>query len=249
MTRLALVTGAGSGIGRAVTLSLAAAGHRIAATDIDPITAGETLERILDKQGSRAFGMDVTDSSQVREVVAHIREEMGPVEILVNCAGWDSLMPFMQTDEAFWDKILELNLKGVLRTTKAVLPGMIEAGWGRIVNISSDAGRVGSSLEAVYSAAKGGVIAFGKTVAREVARNGITVNAVCPGPTQTRLLAEIAAASNDSEKVIGAMERGVPMKRLGEPNDVAAAVRYLTSEEAAYVTGQTLSVSGGLTMA
>lgn len=248
-SRLALVTGAGSGIGRAVTLSLAGAGHRIAATDIDPGAAEETLNLITGEQDCRTFGMDVTDSVEVRHVTARIEQDMGSIEILVNCAGWDSLMPFMQTDEAFWDRILELNLKGILRTTQAVLPGMIVSRWGRIVNISSDAGRVGSSLEAVYSAAKGGVIAFGKTIAREVARQGITVNAVCPGPTQTRLLDEIADASDDSEKVLAAMTRGVPMKRLGEPADIAAAVRYLTSEEAAYVTGQTLSVSGGLTMA
>lgn len=249
MTRLALVTGAGSGIGRAVSLALADAGYRIAATDIDPAAADGTLELAGGDEDRRSFAMDVTDSDQVRQVIAHIAQDMGRIEILVNCAGWDSLMPFMQTDEAFWNRILELNLKGVLRTTQAVLPDMIDARWGRIVNISSDAGRVGSSLEAVYSAAKGGVIAFGKTIAREVARSGITVNAVCPGPTRTRLLDEIAAASDDSEKVLGAMTRGVPMKRLGEPGDIAAAVRYLASEEAAYVTGQTLSVSGGLTMA
>ena len=246
--RLALVTGAGSGIGRAVTLSLAAAGHSVIATDIDLTAADETLQSIPGNNDCHAYKMDVTDSTAVGEVVSCIEKNAGAVEILVNCAGWDSLMPFVETDEAFWDKILELNLKGVLRTVHATLPGMIAGGWGRIVNISSDAGRVGSSLEAVYSAAKGGVIAFGKTIAREVARKGVTVNAVCPGPTQTRLLDEIAAASDDGEKVLAAMARSVPMKRLGKPADIAAAVNYLVSEDASFVTGQALSVSGGLTM-
>ena len=157
-------------------------------------------------------------------------------------------MPFMSTDEAFWDRVIEINYKGALRTVHACLPSMIEAGWGRIVNIGSDAGRVGSSFEAVYSGAKGGVIAFTKTVAREVARSGVTANVVCPGPTDTPLLGGIVAASDDGDKIIGAMARAVPMKRIGTATEVASAVVYFCSEEASFVTGQTLSVSGGLTM-
>jgi 2-hydroxycyclohexanecarboxyl-CoA dehydrogenase len=167
---------------------------------------------------------------------------------LVNCAGWDEMLPFVDTDEDFWDRVIEVNFKGMLRTTHAVLPGMTERSWGRIVNIGSDAGRVGSSLEAVYSGAKGGVIAFTKTIAREVARRGVTANTVCPGPTDTPMLREVTGGS-EGERVIDAMTRAVPMKRLGTPADVAAAVAFLCSEDAGYITGQTLSVSGGLTMA
>jgi 2-hydroxycyclohexanecarboxyl-CoA dehydrogenase len=169
--------------------------------------------------------------------------------VLVNNAGWERLHPFLDTDEAFWDRVIEVNFKGCLRLTSAVLPGMVARRWGRLVNIGSDAGRVGSSLEAVYSGAKGAVIAFTKTIAREVARSGVTANAVCPGPTETPMLAEIVAAGEGGAKVIEAMTRAVPMKRLGKPEDVAAAVRFLASEEAGFITGQTLSVSGGLTMA
>ena len=168
--------------------------------------------------------------------------------MLVNNAGWDELHPFLETDEPFWDRVIDVNFKGGLRLTRAVLPGMVERGWGRIVNIGSDAGRVGSSLESVYSGAKGGVIAFTKTIAREVARNGVTANTVCPGPTETPMLEQMTGADEQGAKVIEAMRRAVPMKRLGTPEDVAAAVAFLASEEAGFITGQTLSVSGGLTM-
>jgi len=166
----------------------------------------------------------------------------------VNNAGWDELRPFVETDEAFWAKVVAINYLGPVRMTHAVLPGMLERRWGRIVNIGSDAGRVGSSLEAVYSGCKGGVIAFTKTIARESARHGVAANVVCPGPTDTPLLGEIVGGDGDGDKVIGAMTRAVPMKRLGRPEEVASAVAYFTSDVAGFVTGQTLSVSGGLTM-
>ena len=175
--------------------------------------------------------------------------ELGPVEVLVNNAGGDELRPFLETDEAFWAWVVELNFKGQLRVTREVLPGMVERGYGRVVNIASDAGRVGSSLEAVYSGAKGGVIAFTKALAREVARSGVTVNAVCPGPTDTPLLRGMADDDEAGGRLIDSLTRAVPMRRLGEPGDVAAAVAFLASEEAGFITGQTLSVSGGLTMA
>jgi len=181
--------------------------------------------------------------------IAAAQEAVGEIDVLVNCAGWDDLMPFVKTDEALWDRVIEINYKGVLRLTHALLPGMLERGYGRIVNIGSDAGRVGSSMEAVYAGAKGGVIAFTKTVARESARKGVTANVVCPGPTDTPMLRGIVDASDDGEKVIGAMTGAVPMKRLGQPEEIAAAVRFFASEEAGFITGQTLSVSGGLTMA
>lgn len=248
--RVALVTGGGRGIGREICLGLAADGRRVAVADLRADEAAATAG-LVEEAGGRAIvvAMDVSDGDSVAQGVLQTVDELGPVEVLVNCAGWDELIPFIDTDEEFWDRIIEINYKGALRTVHACLPAMIEGGWGRIVNIGSDAGRVGSSLEAVYSGAKGGVIAFTKTIAREVARTGVTANTVCPGPTDTPLLGEIVAASDDGDKVIGAMARAVPMKRLGQPAEVASAVVYLASEDAGFVTGQTLSVSGGLTMA
>ena len=216
--------------------------------DIRDEEAAATVDLVVAAGGrARALHVDVTSTASVRAAFDALTD--APAEILVNCAGWDELKPFLDTDEAFWDRIIELNFKGVLRTTHAALPAMLASGWGRIVNIGSDAGRVGSSLEAVYSGAKGGVIAFTKTIARETARKGITANVVCPGPTATALLDEIVSASSDGDRVINAMAGAVPMKRVGQPAEVASAVAYLTSEDAGFVTGQTLSVSGGLTMA
>lgn len=245
-----MVTGGGRGIGRAICLALAATGARVAVADLRNDDAAETVSRVRADGGTAlAVAMDVTDGDSVEKGLLQTVDELGPVAILVNCAGWDELKPFLDTDEDFWDRIIDINYKGMLRTTHACLPAMIEAGHGRIINIGSDAGRVGSSLEAVYSGAKGGVIAFTKTIAREMARKGITANTVCPGPTDTPLLDEIVDASSDGDKVIGAMARAVPMKRIGQPSEVASAVAYLASEEAGFITGQTLSVSGGLTMA
>ncbi len=247
--RVALVTGGGSGIGREICVGLAAAGRNVAVADLNLDGALETASLISATGGTAiAVHMDVADSDAVQAGILQVLDELGPPEILVNCAGWDELMPFLSTDEDFWDRVIEINYKGVLRTVHACLPSMTENGWGRIVNIASDAGRVGSSFEAVYSGAKGGVIGFTKTIAREAARSGITANVVCPGPTDTPLLDGIVAASDDGDKIIGAMARAVPMKRVGTPIEVASAVIYFCSEEAAFVTGQTLSVSGGLTM-
>lgn len=222
------MTGGAGGIGSAVAEALR--------TDHDVVTADLTGADVQ---------LDVTDPQSVADAFA----EAGDIDVLVNAAGWDELHPFLETGEEFWDRVIEINYKGCLRTTKAVLPGMIERGFGRIVNIASDAGRVGSSGESVYAGAKGAVIAFGKTVAREVATKGVTVNAVCPGPTRTPMLEGMAGEDERGAKLMAALERAVPMKRLGEPADVAAAVAFLASEEAAFITGQTLSVSGGLTMA
>jgi len=222
------VTGGAGGIGSAVAEALRA-DYDVVTTDL----AGADVR------------LDVTDPQSVADAFA----EAGDIDVLVNAAGWDELHPFMETGEEFWDRVIEINFKGCLRTTKAVLPGMIERGFGRIVNIASDAGRVGSSGESVYAGAKGAVIAFGKTIAREVATKGVTVNAVCPGPTRTPMLEGMAGEDERGAKLMAALERAVPMKRLGEPADVAAAVAFLASEEAAFITGQTLSVSGGLSMA
>lgn len=248
--RIALVTGGASGIGRQICLALATAGRRVAVADIQAEAAAETAAMIVASGGeSMAVTMDITSADAVDAGYDEVAAAWGPVEILVNVAGWDKFMKFVETDEDFWDLIIDINFKGMLRTTHRCVPAMIDAGWGRVVNIASDAGRVGSSLEAVYSGAKGGTIAFTKTLAREVARRGITANVVCPGPTDTPLLGEIVAANPDSDRVIGAMANAVPMKRVGQPDEVASAVVYFASEGAGFTTGQTLSVSGGLTMA
>jgi 2-hydroxycyclohexanecarboxyl-CoA dehydrogenase len=247
MSRVALVTGGASGIGRAIAVELARSGCRVGVADLNLLGATETADSI--GGAAVAVALDVTQPTSVKAALSSVEEGLGAVEILVNCAGWDELKPFLDTDEEFWDRVIDINYKGMLRTVHACLPSMIEAGWGRIINIGSDAARVGSSLEAVYAGAKGGVISFTKTIARETAKRGITANVVCPGPTDTPLLDGIVAASDNGEKVISAMARAVPMKRIGQPAEVAAAVAYFASEQAGFTTGQTLSVSGGLTMA
>jgi 2-hydroxycyclohexanecarboxyl-CoA dehydrogenase len=243
--RVTLVTGAARGIGRAIAEALAADGHSVAVGDILDEEASAAAEAI----GGLAVRLDITDGASVEAAVAEVERQRGPIEILVNNAGWDELHPFLETDEAFWDRVIELNLKGCLRTCRRIVPRMVERGYGRVVNISSDAARVGSSLEAVYAGAKGGVVAFTKTLARETARQGVTANVVCPGPTETPLLEGMMGRGDSGAKALEAMRRAVPMRRLGKPEEVAAAVAFLASERAGYITGQTLSVSGGLTMA
>jgi 2-hydroxycyclohexanecarboxyl-CoA dehydrogenase len=241
--RVAFVTGAGRGIGRAIALRLAHEGAKVAVTDLDEATAASTAGEI----GAAAIAcrVDVADPSSVRGAVAEAERRLGPIDVLVNNAGWDRAEPFLESSEETWDRILAINLKGVLHCVKAILPGMVERGRGRIVSISSDAGRVGSSGEAVYAAAKAGIIGFSKTLAREVARQRINVNVVCPGPTDTQLFADVMAGN---EKLAEGLKRAIPFGRIGHPEDIAAAVAFLASDDAAFVTGQTLSVSGGLTM-
>jgi 2-hydroxycyclohexanecarboxyl-CoA dehydrogenase len=248
--RVALVTGGARGIGEAIVRCLAEDGLAVAVADLRAHDAEATAAAIRDA-GGKAVGieLDVTGAASVAAGLAGAADTLGQIDVVVNNAGWDDLKPFVQTDEEFWDRVLEVNFKGALRVTHGVLPGMLERGWGRIINIGSDAGRVGSSLESVYSGAKGGIIAFTKTIAREAARKGVTANAVCPGPTDTPFLREVVAKQGDADKVIGAMVSGVPMKRLAAPQEIAAAVSFFAREDAGYVTGQTLSVSGGLTMA
>jgi 2-hydroxycyclohexanecarboxyl-CoA dehydrogenase len=246
-SRVALVTGGARGIGRAIVAELASQGHRVAVGDLLVAEATDTAAAV--GQGSIAVHLDVTSRESVDAATREVEDQLGPVEILVNNAGWDELRPFLETDEAFWTRVIEINFNGCLRTCRRIVPGMVERGYGRVVNIGSDAARVGSSLEAVYSGAKGGVVAFTKTLAREVARQGVTANAVCPGPTETPMLEHMLATGDDSSKVLEAMRRAVPMKRLAQPEEIAAAVGFLASERAGFITGQTLSVSGGLTMA
>ena len=249
-TRAAIVTGGGRGIGRAIALALARDGRSVAVADVLADEARAVAAEIADGGGKAvAVELDVTDPASVQGGIGTAVGALGPLEILVNNAGWDELRPFTDTDEQFWERVLDVNFKGALRMTHALLPAMVERGFGRIVSIGSDAGRVGSSLESVYAGAKGGLIAFTKTIAREAARHGVTANTVCPGPTDTPMLAGIAAAGEDADRVIGAMTRAVPMRRLARPEEVAAAVAFFASEQASFITGQTLSVSGGLTMA
>jgi 2-hydroxycyclohexanecarboxyl-CoA dehydrogenase len=248
--RIALVTGGARGIGAAIARGLAQDGMAVVIADVLTKEGGETAESINRGGGTAlAIELDVTDSASVDVGVALARERFGRIDVLVNNAGWDRYRPFVDTDEAFWEQILDVNFKGGLRLTRVILPEMIERRWGRVVNISSDAGRVGSSLESVYAGAKAAVIGFTKTVAREAARAGVTANVVCPGPTDTQLLREVAASQPGGDIVLQKMAKSVPMKRIAQPEDVAAAVRFFASEGAGYITGQTLSVSGGLTMA
>ena len=247
--RAALVTGAARGIGAAVARALAAGGLAVAVTDRDAAEAERTAAAIRGAGGmARAWALDVTDAASVAAAVQAAERELPPLWVLVNNAGWDRLEPFLENDPALWDRLLAINVRGVLEVTRSVLGGMVERRGGRIVNVSSDAGRVGSMGETVYAACKAGVIGFTKSLAREVARHAITVNAVCPGPTETALLDEVRASERGA-KIMDAVRRTIPLGRLGRPEDVATAVAYFASDGAEYVTGQVLSVSGGLTMA
>jgi 2-hydroxycyclohexanecarboxyl-CoA dehydrogenase len=241
--KVIIVTGAGQGIGRGIAEKLAAEGATVVVTDVNEATAKETATAL----GGSAIGIqtDVTSPEAVDAMVAQVTGEFGRIDVLVNNAGWDRAGAFVDSDRADWDRVIQINLYGVLNTTKAVLPVMAQQGFGSVVNIASDAGRVGSSGEAVYSAAKGGVIAFTKAIAREMARHKVNANAVCPGPADTALFASIGG---DDPKLRDGLTRAIPMRRLAQPSDLANVVAFFASDEAAYVTGQTVSVSGGLTM-
>jgi 2-hydroxycyclohexanecarboxyl-CoA dehydrogenase len=245
---VALVTGGAGAIGAAVCVRLAAAGHAVAVADLDERAAAGTAAALLG-DGHLGVAMDVAETAEVDRAVARVVAELGPVDVLVNVAGWDRFVPFVDTTPEFWDRVIAINYRGPLNTTRAVLPSMIERGRGRIVSVASDAARVGSSLESIYAGAKGAVVAFSKSVAREVARYGITVNVVCPGPTDTPLIRGMADELGSGERFIDALTKAIPMRRLATPDDVAPAIAFLASDDAAFITGQTLSVSGGLTMA
>ncbi len=244
--RVAMVTGAGRGIGAAITARLARLGASVAVCDLDDTTAESTAAALPTK--GLAVGMDVSSSAEVADAVARIGAELGPVDLLVNNAGFDVIEPFMDSTEETWDRLWQVNLKGLIICCKTVLAAhMIPNQRGRIVNIGSDAGRVGSTGEAVYSATKGGVIAFTKTLAREMARHQITVNCVCPGPTDTPLLAQLG--DDKTSGLRGALTRAIPLRREAQPDDIAGVVAFLCTDDASYMTGQIVSVSGGLTMA
>jgi 2-hydroxycyclohexanecarboxyl-CoA dehydrogenase len=247
----AIVTGGGSGIGRATVMALGLEGANVAIADI----ALDNAKRVRDEVAACGFGsafacpVDLTKRSEVERMVQTVVGEFGQIDILVNCAGWDRLEPFIESTEETWDKILSINFKSVLHTAKAILPHMIERGSGKIINIASDAGRVGSSWEAVYSGAKGAVIAFSKTLARETARHHINVNVVCPGLTDTPLMQAIREQSEKTAKIVDAVIQATPFRRAAKPEEIAALVVFLASNDSDFMTGQTISVSGGLTMA
>ncbi len=244
-----IVTGAASGIGRAIALRLGAEGARVGIFDLDAKGGEDTAAGITREGGAaRAWRVDITDLEAVQEAVDRFEKAFGPTEGLVNNAGWDRAMPFLETTPELWSKIVAINLFGPLNMHYAVLPGMVARERGKVVNIASDAARVGSSGEAVYAAAKGGILAFTKTLARELARSGIRLNTVCPGPTDTPLFRDFAGEGERGEKLRQALQRAIPLGRLGRPEDYAGLVCFLLSADADYITGQTISVSGGLTM-
>jgi 2-hydroxycyclohexanecarboxyl-CoA dehydrogenase len=247
--KVVIVTGGGGGIGGATAKRFAAAGSKVAVFDVNLEAASRVAGDIMADGGTaQAVACDITDRGQVDAAMATVCEALGPPDVLVNNAGWDVFRPFIDTDAELWDKIIAINLVGALNMHHAVLPHMIERRQGRIVNIASDAARVGSSGEAVYAACKGGLVAFSKTIAREHARHGVAVNVVCPGPTDTALFDGYKQGAGNPEKLVQAFERSIPLGRIGQPEDLPGAILFFASDEAAFVTGQMLSVSGGLTM-
>jgi 2-hydroxycyclohexanecarboxyl-CoA dehydrogenase len=244
-----VVTGGGGGIGGATCRRFAKEGAKVAVLDLN-LEAAQKVARDICEGGGKAEAVrcDITDRTSVAAAVSATVERLGPVDVLVNNAGWDVFKPFLQTEPSQWEKLIAVNLVGALNLHHAVLPSMVERKAGRIVNIASDAARVGSTGEAVYAACKGGLVAFSKTIAREHARHGITCNVVCPGPTETALFEEYKRGAGNPEKLVEAFIRAIPVGRLGRPEDLPGAILFFASDDAAFITGQVLSVSGGLTM-
>ena len=243
--RTALVTGGASGIGAATCRRLAAEGARVAVTDLNPGPAREVAGEI----DGAAYELDVRSPASIDAAVTEAQGDLGPIHVLVNNARYDEFGFFSRTGEGLWDRVLEVNLPGVIATTHRILPGMQERGRGRIVNVASEAGRVGSQGSGIYSAAKAGVIGLTKAIARESARYGVTCNAVAPGPIETPLLMAAPEALGDiGRRLVEGMVGATAMRRIGRPEEVAAAIAFLASDDASYVTGQSLGVSGGLGM-
>ena len=240
----AVVTGGASGIGRATALALATSGARVLVADVDLRGGEATCAAARDAGGAAELvELDLTSDPSIEKAAEEVLARAGAPRVLVNGAGWDRFEPFLDNSTEFMERVIRLNLLGCVKLTHALLPAMIEAGGGHVVNVSSDAGRVGSTGETVYASAKGGIISFTKSLAREMARHSINVNCVCPGPTDTPLFRSLP------EKAQAALERAIPFRRLATPEEVAHAICFFASDEASYVTGQVLSVSGGLTMA
>jgi len=247
--KIAVVTGGARGIGKGICEIMANQGAKVVIADLLLDEALSTAAEVENSGGQAiAVKTDITDLTSVQAMIDAVKEKFGPVDILVNNAGWDRMKPFLKTTPDFWNKVIDINFKGVLNTTFAVANDMIERNSGKIINIASDAARVGSMGESVYAGTKGAVISFSKTMAREFARNKINVNVICPGPTQTPLLDDMKAEDAFADKVLSSMDKIIPLKRMGTADDIAAAVVFLASDEAEFITGQVLSVSGGLTM-
>ena len=247
--RVAIVTGGGSGIGQAISKRLGEEGMIVGVFDVNA-EAAEATKSQIEQAGGTAYCRicDITDYTAVSGAVAAFEAEAGPVWALVNNAGWDKPIPFLKTEPDFWKKVIDINYYGPLHMTHAVAPGMAQRGGGRIVFIASDAGRVGSSGEVVYSGCKGATIAFAKALARELSPKNVLLNTVCPGPTNTPAMDTFAGSGEQGEKIRAALVRAVPLGRIGEPEDYPGLVAFLASDDAAFITGQTISVSGGLTM-
>ena len=247
--KVAVITGGGGGIGAAICRRFGEEGTAVAVLDLNGKAAEEVAGEIRAAGGkAKAYPVDLTVQEQVQATVAAVENDLGPIDILVNNAGWDRAAPFLKTDKALWDKIVAVNLYGPLYMHHAVLSRMAARGKGRVVNIASDAARVGSSGESVYAFCKGGLVAFSKTIARELARQKINVNVVCPGPTETALLSAVTDTAPNPDKLREAFTRAIPLGRLGQPQDLAGAIAFFASDDAGFITGQVLSVSGGLTM-
>lgn len=244
-----IVTGGGGGIGGAASQRFASEGANVAVFDMNLATAEKVVAGIAAAGGTaQAFACDITQRDQVDVAIAATQAAFGTIDVLVNNAGWDIFKPFTKTVPAEWDKLISINLVGALHMLHVVLPIMAANGGGRVVNIASDAGRVGSSGEAVYAACKGGLISLSKTLAREHARHNITVNVICPGPTDTALLDGFKQGAANPEKLMEAFARAIPLGRIGQASDLAGSIAFMASDDAGFVTGQVLSVSGGLTM-
>jgi 2-hydroxycyclohexanecarboxyl-CoA dehydrogenase len=248
-SKVAIVTGGGSGIGRAIALRLAAEKMAVAVLDLNAEAAQATVSAISAEGGiGIAVACDICDHAAVQRTVASVEDTLGPIYTLVNNAGWDTPMPFLKTTPEFWSKVIAINYLGPLTVTHEVVGRMAKRNAGRVIFIASDAGRVGSSGEVVYSGCKGATIAFAKALAREVARNKVLLNCVCPGPTNTPAMEAFVGTGEQGQKIRDAMVRGMPLGRIGEPTDYPGLVAFLASDDAAFMTGQTISVSGGLTM-
>jgi 2-hydroxycyclohexanecarboxyl-CoA dehydrogenase len=239
-----IITGGASGIGRATVLRLVGEGCSVGIFDLDEQGAEQTRSLCGTKASQVSiYKVDISDYASVKKAVDLFEGAVGPIELLANVAGWDLAKPFLESDLELWNKIIAINLYGPLNVQHVIAKGMAERKFGRIVNVASDAGRVGSSGEAVYSACKGGIAAFSKTLARELAKSGVSVNVVAPGPTDTPLFRSFA-----DQKLMDALARAIPMGRLGQPDDCVGLIVFFLSDDAAFMTGQTVSVSGGLTM-
>lgn len=247
--RVAFVTGAAGGIGRAICKRFVEEGVKVVAADLDGKALIAFAEELKKAGGTvLPLSFDITKYDDVKAATDKAIAEFGNIDILVNNAGWDIAKPFLDSEPDLWDKIISINLKGPLNLHKAVVPHIIKSGGGKVVNIASDAGRVGSSGESVYAACKGGIISFSKTIARECARDNVRVNVVCPGPTDTALLRSFTGEGEYGQKIFDKLAKAIPLKRLGQPDDLPGIIAFLSSDDANFITGQVISVSGGLTM-